>query len=75
MSHINSAKSRLGEMFLRDRGNIDEKTAALIRSELKQMMERYFELSSFSVKLSPCDNGEVNVEMKSAGIKLRSHSV
>lgn len=72
MSNIEYVKSRLGEMFLRDRGNVDEKTAALIKSELKQYLGRFFILKEYSAEFSSCDNGEVALSLRAAGRRLRT---
>lgn len=71
MSHIEYIKNRLGEMFLRDRGNVDETTADLIRSELRACLERFFIVSSCGVELSSCENGEIAISVRATGRRLR----
>ena len=72
MSRINNMKTRLGDMFLIDRGNVDERTAELIKSEVRQTLERFFILSEFCAELKPCDTGEVELNVKSVGLRLRN---
>lgn len=72
MSRIDIYKNRLGEMFLRDRGNVDEKTANMIKSEVRRTLERYFTVSEFNAELSPCDDGEVLITLSVKGRRMYS---
>ena len=72
MSRIQSMKNRLGDMFLRDRGQVDEKTASLIKSEIRRSVENYFAVSDYEVQMAPCDTGEVEVTVRVKGYRLRN---
>lgn len=71
MSHIEHIKSRLGEMFLRDRGNVDETTADLIKSDLRICLERFFIVSAFGVEFASGENGEIALTVRATGRRLR----
>lgn len=58
MSRIERVKSRLGEMLLRDRGNIDEKSAELAKSELYACLERFFTVHECRIELTGEEDGE-----------------
>lgn len=71
MSDINNVKNRLEGIFLRDRGNLDEATAQLLKSDLSAVLEKFFALEKFEVALSLIDGGKVDITVKAAGRRLR----
>ena len=71
MSDINNIKSMLEGIFLRDRGNLDEATAQLLKSDLCATLEKYFVVEKFDVSFSLCDGGKVDIAVKSTGRRLR----
>ena len=71
MSGINNVKNRLEGIFLRDRGNLDEATAQLLKSDLSAVLEKFFALEKFEVAFSLIDCGKVDITVKAAGRRLR----
>ena len=71
MSGINNVKNRLEGIFLRDRGNLDEATAQLLKSDLSAVLEKFFALEKFEVAFSLIDGGKVDITVKAAGRRLR----
>ena len=71
MSGINNVKNRLEGIFLRDRGNLDEATAQLLKSDLSAVLEKFFALEKFEVAFSLIDGGKVDITGKAAGRRLR----
>lgn len=72
MSRIDLLKSRLEDIFLRDRGNLDEKSAALIKDELARTLRRFFILTDCSVKFFSSEDGSVQIDMHAVGRRLHT---
>lgn len=73
MSRINSVKTRLSDMFLRDRGSIDEVTAEMLKSDVRDTLERYLIVSDFAAEFAPSEGGEVSVCIRCAGRRARNN--
>lgn len=72
MSHINSLKSRLEDIFLRDRGNMDEQSTALLKNDVKNVLSQYFDLRDYNLQLTPRDDGEVEIVVQATGRRARN---
>lgn len=70
MSRIEDIKCRLGGMFLRDRGNVDEQTENLIKSEVKHVLEQYLVLKDFGFELKSRDADDIVLTVWAKGKRL-----
>ena len=71
MAHTDGIKGRLGNMFLKDRGNVDEQTAALVKNDLESVLGQFFLLRYVSVELAPVPDGTVEISVHAVGRRLR----
>ena len=71
MSRINTIKSRLQDLFLHDRGNMDEQSSSLLKNDVKRVLSQYFDLHDCDIRLSARDDGEVEIVVQAMGKRAR----
>lgn len=67
MSDINTLKNRLQDMILKYKTNVNETTLKMFVADMRNLADKYFALTDFSVVIQPTCGNEVDITVKVVG--------